>query len=384
MHGGKVNDLLEHWLSAGGFVSYGHGYLRMPELLPLYMLTDVTSGIAEYSIAAAILYLGRKRRDLQFNWIFTMFAVFIFACGTSHFLSIWTVGHPDYWLDLAVKTVTACVSVVTAIMLWPQIPKAMNVPTTVKLRKAIDQLEHEIEERKKAEEALRQSQATLRELAAYQERIREDERKRIAREIHDELGQNLLALRLDISALHARTSERHPRLQERTTAALEYIDTTLKSIRAIMNNLRPSVLDLGLQAAIEWQVVQFERRNGVPCEVAINDDGQRIPEAQATAVFRILQESLNNIGRHASASFVRIEVRIDERHLVMAIRDNGIGMYPGDRRKARRFGLIGIEERVTILGGQLNIDSKPGQGTVLQMVIPLQVETVADTAAAEI
>lgn len=369
-----MSDILIQWFSGEGFMPHGHCYLWTPQLLWTYLAADATIGIAYYSIPVALLYLVRKRHDIQFNWIFVMFSVFIFACGTTHFVSIWTIWHPDYWLDAAVKVVTAVASIATAVLLWPLIPKAMQLPTTRQLRKVIDQLEHEIEERKKAEQALRESQATLRELAAYQERIREDERKRIAREIHDELGQNLLVLRLDAASLHARAGERHPLLKERTAAALHYIDTTMKSIRSIMNNLRPSVLDLGLQAAIEWQVRQFERRHGVPCELVMSDEGQQVPEMQATAVFRILQESLNNIGRHARATHVRIELRVDERQLTMAIKDNGVGMYPGDRRKARRFGLIGIQERVTILRGELNIDSKPGQGTVLRMRIPLQAE----------
>ena len=377
-----MSDLIDKWFSTEGFMPHGHCYLWTPELLWTYLISDAAIGIAYYSIPIALIYLVRKRGDTEFNWIFVMFSVFIFACGTTHFISIWTIWTPNYWLDAAFKAITAIASVATAAMLWPLIPKAAALPSAVQMSKAIAQLEHEIEERKRVEEALRQSQATLRELAAYQERIREDERKRIAREIHDELGQNLLALRLDIAALHARAGTRHPRLQERSAAALDYIDTTMKSIRSIMNNLRPPVLDLGLQAAIEWQVEQFERRSGVVCEVAMNDDGQQVPEMHATAVFRILQESLNNIGRHARATFVRIEVYIDTSQLTMSIKDNGVGMYPDDRRKAHRFGLIGIEERITMLGGALTIDSVPGQGTVLHMTIPLQAQ-LANASTAE-
>jgi len=359
----------------------GQCYQWMPDLLWTNAVSDALTGIAFYAIAAALLVLRRKPRDLNFNQVFVLFAVFLFACGTSRFLAIWAIWQPVYWLDAAFRALAAVATVATAVRMLPMIPKAMELPSTTKLRAVIDQLEHQIEERKKAEEALRQSQATLRELAAYQERIREDERKRIAREIHDELGQNLLVLRLDISALHARAGTRHSRLRERTAAALEYVDTTLKSIRAIMNNLRPSVLDLGLAAAIEWQVSQFERRNNVRCEAAIQDGGQAVPEAQATAVFRILQESLNNIGRHARATLVRISLSINARELEMSIADNGVGMHAGDRRKAHRFGLIGIEERVGMLGGEVRIESIPGQGTTVRLWIPLAAEAEEDVAA---
>lgn len=345
----------------------------MPELLWTYLISDATLGIAFYSISAALLYFVYTRINIQFNWIYVMFAIFIFAAGTTHFIKIWTIWNPGYWLDAAVRAIAAITSIVTAVLLWPLIRKAAPLPGTDKLREVINQLEHEIAERRNAEGALRQSQATLRELAAYQERIREDERKRIAREVHDELGQNMLALRLDVATLHARAGDRHPLLAERTAAALDHIDATMKSIRTIMNNLRPPVLDLGLQAAIDWQVKQFERRNGIPCELAMNDDGQEVADAQATAVFRILQESLNNIGRHARATQVRVELRVDDKQLCMSIQDNGIGMYPSDRRKVRRFGLIGMQERVAMLGGELRIESKPGQGTLLQMSIPMHI-----------
>ena len=370
-----MSDTLVQWFSGAGFMPHGHCYLWTPALLWTYLISDAVISFAYLSIAAALLFYLRKHHYPQLNWMLILFALFIVACGFTHAIAIWIIWHPDYWLDAFMKAVTAVLSLATGILLWPMALRAMQLPSANEQGKVIKQLEYEIEERRKAEEALRQSQATLRELAAYQERIREDERKRIAREIHDELGQNLLALRLDVSALHARTGDRHPMLRERATAALDYIDTTMKSIRSIMNNLRPPVLDLGLPAAIEWQVGQFERRSGVPCELLMNDEGQEVPEAQATAVFRILQESLNNIGRHARATHVRIELRVDERQLLFSIRDNGVGMYPGDRRKTRSFGLIGIQERITALGGELHIGSTPGEGTVLRMTIPMGTQT---------
>jgi len=376
-----VTELIQKWFSTqGGIMPPGGAWT--PELAWTFIVSDAAIGLAYYSIPLALLTLVRRRRDLRFTWLFVMFSAFIFACGTTHFIAIWTVWNPHYWTEAAVRAVTAAVSVATAVMLWKAVPRVLQLPSTTRMREAIDQLEHEIQERRKAEDALRQSQATLRELAAYQERVREDERKRIAREIHDELGQNLLALRLDVSALHARAGARHPRLKERAETALDYIDTTMKSIRSIMNNLRPPVLDLGLPAAIEWQVTQFERRNNLVCEVLMNEDAAPVPETQATAVFRILQESLNNIGRHARASYVRVELRIDGHGLEMMIKDDGVGMHPGDRRKAHRFGLIGMEERVAMLGGELRIDSTPGQGTVLRVIIPFSFQA-ADAAPAQ-
>lgn len=229
----------------------------------------------------------------------------------------------------------------------------------------------DITERKKVEEALRHSRQMLRHLVSYQERVREDERKRIAREIHDDLGQNLLALRIDVSMLHARTANSHPKLNERVHSALNHIDATMKAVRAAINNLRPTVLDLGLNAAIEWQVQDFQRRSGIECELTMEHDFY-LDDTHATALFRILQESLNNIIRHAKASQVWISLIGDRNNLVMTISDDGIGMYPDCRRKANSFGLVGIEERINALGGEFHVDSNPNRGTTLMISLPVQ------------
>lgn len=229
----------------------------------------------------------------------------------------------------------------------------------------------DISERKKVEEALRHSRQMLRHLISYQERVREDERKRIAREIHDELGQNLLALRIDVSMLHSRTRTTHPKLHERVGIALNHIDATMKAVRAAINNLRPTVLDLGLNAAIEWQVQEFQRRSGVRCSLALEDDFM-LDDDRATALFRILQESLNNVIRHSRASQVQISLYRDSARLVMKVADNGIGLFPDCRRKANSFGLVGIEERINALGGELDIESDHDKGTTLTVFLPMQ------------
>lgn len=231
-------------------------------------------------------------------------------------------------------------------------------------------LEH-INERRQAEQALRQSQEELRQLASYQERIKEDERKRIAREIHDELGQNLLALRIDIAMLHARTGATHPKLNRKVHSVLDHIDSTMKAMRAIINNLRPTVLDLGLSAAIEWQVKEFQRRTGIACELDMHDRELTMDDGRATALFRILQESLNNVFRHARASRATIHLHRNDNRLFMTISDNGVGIFPGCRRKANSFGLVGIKERISNLGGEFNIETGEDAGTALTVSIPL-------------
>jgi signal transduction histidine kinase len=243
---------------------------------------------------------------------------------------------------------------------------------TAELAEANTLLTRDVAARKEVELALRRSQEGLRELAAHQERVKEDERKRIAREIHDDLGQNLLALRIEVSVLDTHTRA-YPVLGKSIRILLEQIDTTMKSVRAIINNLRPPVLDLGLQAAIEWQVAQFRERSGIACTLVIDHAGVEytLDDERATTVFRIVQESLTNVSRHARANRVEISLRRIGDRLQVTVADNGIGRFPGDKRKPRSFGLVGIKERLHALDGTFHIHSTPGVGTKLTFSIPI-------------
>lgn len=233
----------------------------------------------------------------------------------------------------------------------------------------------DITERKLMDGALRQSHAQLRQLALHLETAKEDERKRISRDIHDELGQNLLALRIDISMLSARTEGSHPRLHRRVGAVLSNVDTTIRSVRGIINELRPMALDLGLQAAIEWQVGDFRKRSGVACRLLIRDEAlfSTIGSQAEIVLFRIVQEALSNVMRHAQASQVEIEFSSDACAVYVTISDNGIGITPQQQRKKQCFGLIGIAERVTALGGHFEVGlPASGAGCRLALQIPLQ------------
>jgi len=218
---------------------------------------------------------------------------------------------------------------------------------------------------------LQASHEKLRLLAAHAEQIKEGERKRIAREIHDDLAQNLLALKIEAELLANRTRAGQQRLHARAVATVRQIDVTIRSVRQIINDLRPNVLDLGLSAAVDWQVADFARRTGITCELADDDGEYRIDDNSATAFFRILQESLNNVARHARATRVSIALQQHADMLTMTIRDNGIGLQPGSRNRHGSFGLVGIEERIAILGGSFSISSSQGVGTTVVVSIPV-------------
>lgn len=223
---------------------------------------------------------------------------------------------------------------------------------------------------------LLESREQLRKLAVHLEIVKEEERKRIARDIHDELGQNLLALRIDLSMLSARTSRQHGLLHQRVNGALENVDATIRSVRGIMNELRPPVLDLGLQAALEWLAAEFRKRSGLACVLALpGEEALTAVSAElATVLFRAVQEALSNVRRHAAARRVDIALAVDAASLALSVSDDGVGMGPasGERRgDDDSFGLIGMRQRVTALGGRLDIGSAASGGCRLTLSFDL-------------
>lgn len=230
----------------------------------------------------------------------------------------------------------------------------------------------DIEARKSIERALLDTQGEMRELATYQDRMIENERKRIAREIHDDLGQNLLTLRIDVTLLDQQTATTHHKVNARVKTLQAQVDATIKSIRAIINHLRPAALDKGLCIAIEWLVQQMAGRSKVTFNLIVENKEfcRAFDDEQATAIFRIMQEALSNVVRHANARHA--EIRLDKKDgtLYVVISDDGVGTYPDEKRKPRSFGLIGIRERVRAMGGEISIASEPNRGTTLSFCVP--------------
>jgi signal transduction histidine kinase len=230
-----------------------------------------------------------------------------------------------------------------------------------------DALKREVEERARAEEQ-------LRTLAARLESVREDERSRIAKEINEELGQLLLGLKIDLSWLHARLPQESPALQEKSQAIKQAVDETIRWVRRIAAELRPRILDdLGLIAAIEWQAQEFQARTGIQTQLTIRQPEATLDWERSTGVFRILQEALSNVARHAQGSRVHINLKADAEQFIMEVIDNGKGITPqalADRRHS--LGLLSMRERAFLLGGAVTITGRPGQGTTVTVMMPLQ------------
>lgn len=230
----------------------------------------------------------------------------------------------------------------------------------------------DMSERQKAAQALHESRQRLRELAAQTEATREEERKHIAREVHDELGQVLTALRMELSFLGMRDGSANPDLADKLLDMKGLVDRAIQGVRDVVVNLRPTALDMGLVPAIEWLCREFTQRTAVPCVLSVHQQGIELDEARAIVVFRIVQESLTNIGRYAAAT--RVDVTLDrcDNELRVLVRDNGCGFDPASASQKKSFGLLGMRERAMALGGQLDISSAAGAGTMIRVSAPIQ------------
>ena len=231
---------------------------------------------------------------------------------------------------------------------------------------------HDISDRLLAEDELRDSRERLRALSTYLQTVREEEKAHLARELHDELGGTLLALKIDASWIKRHLPEQTLALKEKTIAMTSLIDTAITTTRRISTGLRPPMLDdLGLLATLEWQINEYQGRTGIACDASFTGESEHLDDQQSITLFRIFQEALTNIARHAGASRVHVRVRIDPDHAVMSIQDNGKGLDPAAARRPDAHGVHGMYERIRALGGRIELEGIAGSGTRLAVEIPL-------------
>ena len=244
------------------------------------------------------------------------------------------------------------------------------ISRTIELQNANRDLEAESQKHQQTTER-------LRSLSAHLQSAREEERIRIAREIHDELGQVLSAIKIDLSLLGEKLDNPAVKLErknltEEVNSTINLIDQTIQKMRSIIRELRPEILDhLGLSAAIEWQVQEFQTRTGVECAFASEFDDAHLDLDRATAVFRILQEALTNVTRHAQATQVDISLKERDRNILLEIHDNGRGITESDLANQKSFGIVGMRERALAFDGEVNVEKAPGGGTRVLARIPM-------------
>lgn len=230
----------------------------------------------------------------------------------------------------------------------------------------------DITERKRAEEELQHTLGQVRTLSRRLEFVREEERTRIARELHDELGVRMACLKMDLARMQSMRGDASPaKLKEKIVSMTEQVDTTIAAVQGLVAELRPGVLDdLGLVAAIEWQCRDFERRSGIRCVVDFRQENIPLDSARATSAFRICQEALTNVLRHAAAKEIRVYLELIDGQLLLDIHDDGRGIPPEKVCDARSFGLSGMRERADAVGGTLRIVGQPGLGTTVMLRLP--------------
>jgi two-component system, NarL family, sensor histidine kinase UhpB len=240
---------------------------------------------------------------------------------------------------------------------------------------AIEGIARDITERVESQSRMRESEEQLRQLAAHVQSAREDERAALARELHDELGQTLTAVKLELGrAAEAMTRERvTPRSIDRLQSLVGLIEIGIETVKRLSTELRPPALDhLGLPAAVRWEAMSFRSRTGIRCHVRAVKDGTALDKEQQTVLFRIFQEALTNIVRHASASAVHVTLAERPRTFELRIRDNGGGITETEIRDPHSIGLLGMRERATLVGGTFDITGQRGKGTLVTVRVPIR------------
>lgn len=259
----------------------------------------------------------------------------------------------------------------------PPVPEILKskISVFVSLHAKNAELRREIAERERVEKDLRASEENLRALAAHLEHVREEEWGRIAREIHDELGQVLTGLKMDLKWIADGLEPGQAALAARAKASSARIDDAVRSVRGIASRLRPEVLhELGLLAAVEWQAQDFQRRTGVRCVTRFPASEPALDEERSIAAFRILQELLTNVARHANATRVEVAVQLTNGGLALTVEDDGKGIDAQMLSRRDSLGLLGIRERALSFGGTVDIAGERGAGTRARVFIPLSVK----------
>jgi signal transduction histidine kinase len=405
-------DFFQKLLSSGDFMPHGYCYMWRPGLVWLHLLSDALIALAYFSIPFTLIYFVRKRKDVPFNWIFACFGMFILACGATHAMEIWTLWHATYWVSGAVKAVTALASVPTAVLLILLVPQAVALPSPEALRLEIaertraqvalsyakNELELRIQERtaqlqemnielltevaqrKQAQEKLGRSEEELQSLAGRLITVQEEERKRVARELHDDLSQRLALHCVDLDVLRQSLEASSWTARELQRLRSEAGKLTLE-VRQISHNLHHPQMALGLRHGVSSLCREFSEQHGIAAELVQEGELDHVPETVSMVLFRVLQEALNNVAKHSAADQVGVFLRVEDQAL-LRVTDRGRGFDVETVQRASGLGLISMRERLRLVGGSIRITSSLGMGTDVEAVAPIVMPGRPTSAAA--
>jgi signal transduction histidine kinase len=388
---------LNAWLNTEGFMPHGHCYLWTPSLLWSFVIAESVIVLSYFSIPLGLAWFVKRRKDLQFNWMFILFSVFIFACGTTHLIGIWTIWHPDYWLDAAAKIFTAAVSIVTAVLLWPLIPKALKLPSTRQLEDIVARLQEEIAARKQAEEQLSRVNRSLEQRGRQLENANH-ELQAFAYSVSHDLRAPLrgidgwsLALEEDYGKqLDATAHEYLQRVRAEAQRMGELIDDLLQLSRVTREDLRQETVDVSslagdvaerLRQAHPERTIEFEIQPGL----SLRGD-RRLLDIALTNLF---DNAVKFTGRQPQARIAfgcRTEKDPDAQiqRRVFFVRDNGVGfdmahaqkLFGAFQRlhKASEFpgtgiGLATVQRIVARHDGRIWAESRPGEGAAFHFTL---------------
>jgi signal transduction histidine kinase len=368
-----MKEFLEKLFSSD-YMPHGYCYLWKPDIVWLHAVSDGLIMFSYYVIPVLLIYFVLKRRDLPFHWMFVMFGVFIFGCGTTHLMEIWTLWHGTYRLSGVVKAITAGASLATAAALFPMIPKALALPSPEALRL-------EIEQRKWVEAELRRTGMIRQSLAARLITVQEEERKRIARDLHDDLSQRLALHCVDLDVLCQSLPPGSETAREVGRLLSDAQGLTLQ-VRQISHDLHHPQLVLGLEHCVASFCREFSEQHAIEVEFTHEGNLKQIPETASVVLFRVLQEALANIVKHSGADRGSVVITVEDHQALMRVADRGQGFDTASAESKGGLGLISMRERLRLVGGAMSVVTSPGQGTSVEVMVPMMVRSKTTSASA--
>ena len=354
------------------FMPHGMCYLWQPWVIWLHVIFDSIIALAYLVIPAALIYFVWHRRDLPFHSMFVWFGLFIVACGATHAIEVWNIWHGDYLVAGGIKAITAFASAPTAFFLVRLIPKALVLPSPAQLRKVNEELEATNQRLVDVSEAREKAREEVEHLSQALLRVQEEERRTVAREVHDGIGQHLGGLSLWLATLRSRIDEADAQSNHIVDQCADIVHQAGREVRTISYLLRPPMIEeLGLLPSLDWLVEGYAKRSGINVSLEVPAQLRRLPSSVELTLFRVAQESLLNVYRHSGSQVAIIRVICDAGRVTLEIEDKGKGFESRQPGNTDGVGIPAMRERVIQLNGTFNIESFPNNGVTIRAILPI-------------